>query len=292
MASMIDRRTFLVGAGASALLAACGGSGNDAAPADRFAARFSAPFSVVADGSPQRTVWGIADQAGPLPITDVPERVVIAIARDGELVAPRVDVFARADGVPFPYYPVRTNFDEPGIYDVEISWNGGVLQSAIQAFAPEDVELLQPGVAMPAIDTPTFDDARGVDPICTRLEICPFHGVTLGEALEDGLPTVLVVSTPGFCQTAVCGPMLELLIEIDGQRPGAFSAVHAEVYDDPQALSENAAVPTAIMDATGMTQAGFEPSMFFIDPDGILTERLDNVVDRSEMNEAIDRLLT
>lgn len=290
MSAVIDRRTFLVGAGASALLAACGGSSTNATDG-LAAARFSAPFTVVANGTPQRTVWGIADQAGPLPANDVPERVVISIAQNGELIAPRVDVFARADGVPFPYYPLSTSFEAPGVYDVELSWNGGALQSAVQAFAPEEVALLQPGAAMPEIDTPTIDDPRGVDPICTRGETCPFHEVTLADALADGSPTVLVVSTPGFCQTAVCGPMLELLIEAHGQRPGGFSAVHAEVYDNPQALATGAAVPTEIMDATGLTQAGFEPSMFFIDADGVLAERLDNVVDRSEMNEALDRLL-
>ena len=46
------------------------------------------------------------------------------------------------------------------------------------------------------------------------------------------------------------------------------------------------------MRATGLDHAGFEPSMFFIDATGTIVERLDNVVDRSEMNEAIDRLLT
>ncbi len=289
MRPTIDRRTFLIGAGAAGVLAACGGGGSS--NEEFFAARFFAPTSVAADGTPQRTTWGIADQRGPLRLEDVPERVVVAIAQNGNLVAPRSDVFVRADGIPFPYYPVRTAFDEPGIYDIELSWNGGVVQSVLQALDPAEVPLLMPGDAMPAVDTPTLDAARGVDPICTRPEICPFHTATLAEALSDGLPTVLIVGTPGFCATAVCGPMVDLVIDAHSTRDGAFSAVHGEVYEDPQLLADQTAVTTAVMDATGLSEAGFEPAIFLIDADGVLVERFDNVVDRTELAESIDALL-
>ncbi len=291
MRPTIDRRTFLIGAGATTVLAACGGGGSTSSSGDLAAARFSAPLTVAADGTPQRTVWGLADQRGPLRIEDVPERVVVAIAQDGDLVAPRTDVFVRADGIPFPYYAVRTEFEAAGVYDVEISWNGGVVRSVVQALDPADVPLLMPGDAVPAVDTPTLDEPGVVDPICTRGEVCPFHTATLTEALADGLPTVLIVSTPGFCQTAVCGPMLDLVIDEHTARGGAFSAVHGEVYEDPQLLAEGTAVTTAVMDATGMTDAGFEPSIFLIGADGVLVERIDNVVDRSELRESIDALL-
>ena len=289
MRPTIDRRTFLIGAGAAGVLAACGSS--TSTNSDLAAARFSAALTVAADGTPQRTVWGLADQRGPLRLEDVPERVVFAVSQNGELVAPRTDVFVRADGIPFPYYPVRTVFDEPGIYDIEMSWNGGVVQSVTQAFDPADIPILMPGARVPDVETPTLDAPGDVDPICTAQEICPFHTATLTEALADGLPTVLIVSTPGFCQTAVCGPMLELVIDEHAARGGAFSAVHGEVYDDPQLLAEGSAVTTDVMDATGMTVAGFEPSIFFIGADGILVDRLDNVVDRSELSESIDALL-
>lgn len=292
MRPTIDRRTFLIGAGAAGVLAACGGGGSSSsADGELFAARFSAALIVAADGTPQRTVWGLADQLGPLQLEDVPERVVFAVSQNGELVAPRTDVFVRADGIPFPYYPLRTAFDEPGVYDIEMSWNGGVVQSVTQAFDPADIPILQPGATVPGVETPTLDAAGEVDPICTRTEVCPFHTATLTEALADGRPTVLIVGTPGFCQTAVCGPMVELVIDEHTSRDGAFSAVHGEVYNDPQLLAEQAAVTTAVMDATGMTEAGFEPSIFLIDADGVLVERLDNVVDRSELSESIDALL-
>ena len=45
-------------------------------------------------------------------------------------------------------------------------------------------------------------DPRGVDPICTREpEVCPFHDITLTEALAAGKPVVYYVGTPAFCST-------------------------------------------------------------------------------------------
>ena len=44
------------------------------------------------------------------------------------------------------------------------------------------------GVTMPAIATPTADDALGVDPICTNDPVCSLHDITVGDALDAGGP--------------------------------------------------------------------------------------------------------
>ena len=73
--------------------------------------------------------------------------------------------------------------------------DGEQLEMAIQVDAAGDVEVIRPGDVMPPIETPTTDDARGVDPICTNSPACSLHDVTVAEALgrphvplEDVLP--------------------------------------------------------------------------------------------------------
>lgn len=299
--AIVDRRTFLVGAAVLAAASCGGGNGDGGAQSgtsagagstgELAAARFTPAFTVAADGTPQRSVWGLADQRGPLRFPDVPEQMLVTISQDGATVASPTEVSARSDGIPFPYFPVIASFDAPGVYDISLEWDGGAVQSVLQAFDSTEVPLLAPGDAVPAVVTPTTSDPGSVSPICTRSEVCPFHDTTLADALGDRLPTVLIVSTPGFCQTAVCGPMLELVIEAHGQRDAAFSAVHGEVYRDPSALADGTAVTTEVMDATGMTEAGFEPAVFLIDAAGVVFSRLDNVVDRTELSDELDRLL-
>lgn len=282
----LNRRTFLIGAGATAVVAACGGSNT---PEEFFASRFAAPFTIVADGTEQRIPIGLADEVDPLQAEDMPERIVAAISQEGSLVAPRQDVFLRSEGIVFPYYPIRASFDEPGIYEVEVSWNAGVANTLIQVNATDESPLLMPGEEMPPVITPTFDEPQLVNPICTLPEPCAYHDITLAEALQQGRPIVLVVSTPGFCATFICGPLLELAIADNESRPDAYKLLHAEVYKEPALLPDSE--PTNIMFGTGMAEAGFEPSVFFVGADGRVKERIDNVCDGTELREAIDRLI-
>jgi hypothetical protein len=89
----------------------------------------------------------------------------------------------------------------------------------------------------------------------------------------------VLISTPGFCQTAVCGPVLELLMSEQANFP-AIRMVHAEVYKDPQQFA--AAIPKA--ETTGAVKAyglSYEPSLIVANADGIVVSRLDFTWDRA-----------
>lgn len=99
------------------------------------------------------------------------------------------------------------------------------------------------------------------------------------------------IATPGFCQTTICGPVIDLLIDEAADRDD-LHVVHAEVYVDPQrdfsgegagGLPET--VP--IVNAYGLP---FEPALFVAAPDGTILSRLETIYDRSELAEAIAAL--
>lgn len=292
----IARRRFIGGLaalGASGLLVACGDSdGGGSSPttttADDEALGVLRMFgdgtgTVISDGRPQRMPWGLANRFGPLVGDDTPAAMTAIITLGGAQVGSPVEVARHDVGVPVPYYPVTATFDEPGLYDLRFEFDGTAVDSSFTVVAPEDTTLLQPGQSVPAVDTPTTADARGVDPICTRAEeICPFHDVTLSEVLGTG-PVVLLVSTPAYCQTAVCGPVLDLLIE-ETEAFSSITAIHAEVYTNPEDNLEEVA---PIVDALGLP---FEPSLLTIDASGAVVRRIDNVYDRGELAAALAEL--
>ncbi len=180
-----------------------------------------------------------------------------------------------------PYYSFRVPIETPGIYYllVEGGPEGG---AAFQVMEPGSVEVPGPGDAMAPFDTPTVDDPRGVDPICTRSpEPCPFHDVTLTEALLAGKPVAYLVGTPAFCQTGTCAPALESMISVQDRFGETYTWVHAEVYTD-----NSATVPA---DAVGAANLSFEPALFVIGADGNVIERLDAVWDESELVEVLER---
>lgn len=173
--------------------------------------------------------------------------------------------------------------DEPGIYTGRAEIDGEAVEMAISVDAAGDVTVIQPGAQLPKLATPTAADARGVDPICTSDPVCPLHDLTLAEAVEEGRPIALLVATPAFCQIAVCGPVLEVLLEVVEDHPD-IRFLHAEVYTDPFEDLEQRA---PIVGQLGLT---FEPTLVLAGADGRVVERLDTIYDRVELNDALARL--
>ena len=124
----------------------------------------------------------------------------------------------------------------------------------------------------------------GVEPYCTLSpEPCPFHEVTLTEALASGKPVVYVVGTPAHCQTGTCAPGLQFAIA-EQQRVGdAAVFVHADVYADDAA--------TTVAPAVVALHVDYEPIVYLCDAKGVLVDRLDAVWDASELRDRIDALL-
>jgi hypothetical protein len=138
---------------------------------------------------------------------------------------------------------------------------------------------------MPAFDTPTFSDARGVTPICTRQpEPCPMHEVTLREALAAPLPVAYLIGTPAHCSTGTCTPALEALIDLRERFADRVTFVHAEVYSDADA--------TTIAPAVEAARMTYEPALFVIDAAGVIVERLDAVFDRVELDAVLSELVS
>lgn len=285
------RRTFVLGAGAAgALLAAgCGSSGTTTAASTtsnpdtlNLALRFD-PNGYALAAIPQRLVVSVLNNKGEPPAT-MPDTVDFQLTRDGKPVGDPLPTAAHDDGVPVAYFPVRTTIAEAGTYAMTATIEGTTLSAPFKVSEAGTSALVEPGQPMPSVDTPTVADSRGVDPICTRLpEPCPFHEVDLAAALVEARPSVLLVSTPQFCQIGVCGPVLNLLMEASSGYPG-LTFVHAEVYVGPEGPN---GPTTPTVDAMGLT---FEPSLFFVRADGTVAERLDIVFDRTEIAAGLDGL--
>jgi hypothetical protein len=288
----LSRRRFLAGGGAMAgavLLGACGdddgaSSTTSAAGTDLALVQFFGGEPMLAAGSEVRAPFGVADAQGLLDVDDTPESLTVAVldASGGEVVAP-IRLARHAEGLPRGYFPLRFTVDEPGIYTGRTEVEGQTLEMAIKVDSKESVGVIQPGEPLPAIDTPTTGDPHGVDPICTDDPVCPLHDVTVTEALGEGRPLALLVSTPAFCQIAVCGPVLDVLLGVMGDFDDV-RFLHAEVYAHPR---EDTDTKAPVIDALGLT---FEPCLVLVGADGKVTERLDTIFDTAEATEALSRL--
>lgn len=295
--SRLSRRHFLAGTGVLAgavALGACGGGdddpeakGPDTTSSEYVLAQFFGSGQFAA-GEPIRAPFGVADSQGVLTPALAPAKVELGIydANDRK-VGPTLTSVRRSEGLPRPYFTVETTLPEPGIYTVKAESGVAAGNSmAMEVADPKDLRVVRPGQAMPALETPTPVDARGVNPICTRTpQACPLHDITVAQALQEGKPLALVVASPYFCKVSICGPVLDLVLGRVEQHPG-IRFLHAEVYSDPYndpQLVNYAPILSAL-------QLPLEPVLYLVGTDGVVRQRLDSIFDTSELDAALGKL--
>jgi hypothetical protein len=285
-------------AGAGIVLAACGGGGSGGSTAttrpgnggtqggndDGFVVVRFFPDGVQPPGR-QRLPVGLASSDGAL-IDDGPESITADVVDGtGAVVASGVTAARHGRGLPRPYYPFFTELAAPGIYTLSVAAGDRKVPVAFSVNDPGQIVIPEVGGQLVAVDTPTVDDNRGVDPICTAEAVCPLHEQTLTEAMATGKPVAFLIATPAYCQTAACGPVLDVLLAERARLGDGIAMVHAEVYinDEPG--------PDTVSPAVKAYELGFEPVLYRAGADGVITERLDSIFDGDEVGAALDRLL-
>jgi len=295
---MISRRTFISGSlgvigatstvGVSSLLAGCSG---DSTPANSIGAlgdiQIVQRFPQVLVPGNVRLPISLANTQGLLTTesgVDLPATLTAKLvnADTQEVVAESLSADRHDTGLTIPYWPFRVDIDKPGIYTLIV--DGGPAEgAAIQVLNATEVLIPLVGSQLPGFDTPTVDDHRGVEPVCTRTpEPCEFHNITLNEALALKKPIAYLVGTPAHCSTGTCAPALEALITVRKSIGDAMTFLHAEIYTDDKATTVAPAVVALKME--------YEPAIYITDASGKIIERFDAVFDADEINAAIAAL--
>lgn len=284
--SAMTRRSFLTIVAGSVLLAACGGDDAGGSAAETTAAadglatmRFMAEPSVQT-GSDRRIVFGLADLDGSLRV-DGPAEIDAVLLDKSDAELAKVIAVRHDSGLPRAYYVARVDVPVDGPYLLRISVDGDTADLNFSATPAEAIPFPSVGSTMPGFDTPTLFDPRGVDPVCTRQPECSFHTASLNEALRSGERIAYLVGTPAFCQTAICGPILDLMLQVAPDYPD-IRFLHTEVYTDMTATTVAAGVEAL--------KLSFEPVIFLIDATGTVVERLDVIVDEIELRAELDDL--
>lgn len=282
---VLSRRTVLA-AGAGALaLAACGSSGGGGSSSKGLNLLVVTPEAET--DKPTRLAFVLQDDEREY-IT--PEKVTLQFgpAQD-RFTSPRVEglIFTDASPAP-PYFTVEAKLAPKGTVWAQAVVGG---QAATAPITIVDARPgLNPGQPMPAVRTPSPGDSAGLEQVCTRSDgPCPWHDVSLDVALKQGRPMAVLVATPAFCQTAVCGPVLDLLLKAQPEIGDQVRFVHLEVYATRPTGPEINRTPLApAVKAFGLAS---EPVLFTVGADGVVRDRIDGLYGTSEATAALKKLL-
>jgi len=293
----LSRRSLLAGAAGALVLAACGddddaadttttgpaGTGEDGtAPAgDLVLGEAFDRNRLLVAGIPQRAAYLLFVSSGGLVRPDeAPDTLTFEVeTEDGDPIG-TADVARHGDDIDRAYYPLAMTFPAPGIHKVKTTVDGAALESLVAVNDTTTITIPQVGDPLPAPPTPTLALPLDTQTICTRDPACPFHGASL-EAVVGSAPVAFIISTPAYCNTQICGPVLDLLVDAAPSQSG-LTFVHLEVY--PYGAPPDAPASAIVTDAFALT---YEPVLFVADATGAVTARLDNIWDGTELAAAL-----
>lgn len=142
----------------------------------------------------------------------------------------------------------------------------------------------QPGQKTPVIHTPTAQDVDGeLSKITTRIPPDTQNKVDYAEALGKE-PIVLLFATPQFCQSRVCGPVVDVAEQAKQEYGDKAAFIHMEIYKDndpglgPRPQVRAFHLPT-------------EPYLFTIDRRGVVRDAVEGAFGLELMHEAVDKAI-
>lgn len=178
------------------------------------------------------------------------------------------------------------DFDRPGTWTFRIqTGDDRVIEGAPFSVSPEprtvgigerappsDSKTL-PGTPLESVTTDPVPDPR-------------LYRTSIAQAVGSGRPSVIVFATPAFCTSGTCGPVLDVTKPLIDAYP-EVNWIHVEVYENLDASSaDELELATAVLD-WGLPN---EPWTFVVDGTGIVTHRFEGVLDRAELEVAVDRV--
>ncbi len=179
-------------------------------------------------------------------------------------------------------------FDAPGNWGVEVQVTrpgkpASVQRLGLQVTPKGDAVAL--GTPAPRSKTPTAGEVKDLKTITSAARPDPrLYRLSVDQAVTSGKPSIILFATPGFCQTAVCGPGVDVLGRLADRFGDKANAVHVEVYQYPfDPLKE-----VKMMQEWGLKS---EPWLFLVDRTGHVTARFEGGITYRELEPEVAKLV-
>lgn len=186
--------------------------------------------------------------------------------------------------------------DRPGLWQVEVTAevDGEVLLGTAAFQVAEEHLYPEVGERAPRTENLTIDDigeapAGAVDSRAEgggRIPDPELHDATIAEAIRRGSPVVAVFATPVYCVSQFCGPITDMIAELEADYGDRAEFVHVEIWRDFQGTVVNRAAADWLLREGDL----FEPWVFFVDGEGVIRGRWDNVATREEIEPFLEDL--
>ena len=212
----------------------------------------------------------------------------------GEPVQTALAVFRPFPIVERGLYATHLNFDRTGPWAIRATVfgdNGASMQASLFFEVPERTRAPAVGDAAPRSENRTADDVERLSQLTTgSLQDPDLYRITIAEAVDSGLPTVIVMASPAFCTNAVCGPQVEVLQELKDEFDGQANFIHVDYFDNPEEIQGDLsrAVVSSVAKEWGLPSTEWS---FVVDRHGIVSGRFEGFTALEELRQVLEREL-
>ena len=115
------------------------------------------------------------------------------------------------------------------------------------------------------------------------------HDTTIADALSNGRPAVIAFATPAFCESRLCAPVMDTVMDPLYKRyRGSATFIHVEPYELAPLRERNVQAPVT---ATREWRIDTEPWIFVVAADGRVAAKFEGVAGVDEVERALMAVL-
>lgn len=142
----------------------------------------------------------------------------------------------------------------------------------------------RPGEAPPVIHTPTAEEVGGdLSKITTRIPPDTLNKVDYAEALGKE-PILLLFATPQFCQSRVCGPVVDVAEQAQQEHGNEAAFIHMEIYNDNDPGK-------GVRPQVRRFHLPSEPWLFAINRKGVVSSAIEGAFGLELMDEVAEKVI-
>lgn len=135
------------------------------------------------------------------------------------------------------------------------------------------------GERAPRVQTDTRDQVARIEDIDTRVPPDDMHDIDFAKVVGRK-PVALLFATPQLCESRVCGPVVDIALQLRERYGDRMDFIHQEVYVDNQ-------VDAGLREPLSRFGVPSEPWLFVIGADGRVTARLEGSFGFTAMERAL-----
>jgi hypothetical protein len=193
-------------------------------------------------------------------------------------------------------------FDQAGLWRVTVTAEIDGVGRQLTASIPvaEESAIPAPGDPAPRTENLTIDSNVRKGAIDSRADggaeipDPDLHRWTVADAIDEGRPALVLIGTPAYCTSRLCGPEVDELQRLADSYPDRAVYIHIEVWKEyrppeVQIINEGAA-DWLLRELPDGTPEMTEPWLYLIGADGIIIDRWGSLFDTAEVAAALEAL--